>query len=189
MRITSLSSIAFVLGVPLAAGAANPQVELKTSMGTMTIELYADKAPRTVDNFLQYVKSGFYGGTVFHRVIPGFMVQGGGFGKDMQQKPARPPIQHEGAACAANELGTVAMARTGDPHSASSQFFINVVNNTRLNHSAATPQGYGYCAFGKVISGMDVAQKMVAVPTTTAGPHQNVPRDPIVIESATVLNK
>lgn len=189
MRVTSFASLATALALscPLAAAAANPQVAVKTTMGTMTIELFADKAPKTVDNFLQYVNAGFYNGTVFHRVIPGFMVQGGGFTRDMQEKPTRPPIAHEGAACASNELGTVAMARTSDPDSASSQFFINVVNNARLNHTARTPQGYGYCAFGKVTSGMEVAQKITAVPTSNAGQHQNVPREPIVIESVTVL--
>jgi len=179
---------AFALAWPLAASAANPQVEIKTSMGSMTVELYADKTPKTVENFMEYVKSGMYAGTIFHRVIPGFMIQGGGFTKDMQQKPTRPPLQHEGAACGTNELGTLAMARTGDPHSATSQFFINVVNNDRLNYTLP-PQGWGYCAFGKVVKGMDVAQKIVAVPTTTVGPHQNVPKDPITIESVTLITK
>jgi cyclophilin family peptidyl-prolyl cis-trans isomerase len=179
---------AFALAWPLAAGAANPQVEIKTSMGPMTVELFADKAPKTVDNFLEYAKSGFYGGTIFHRVIPGFMIQGGGFTKDLQQKPTRAPLQHEGAACATNELGTIAMARTGDPHSATSQFFINVANNERLNYTLP-PQGWGYCAFGKVVKGMDVAQKIVAAPTSAVGPHQNLPKEPILIESVTLVTK
>jgi cyclophilin family peptidyl-prolyl cis-trans isomerase len=155
-------------------------------MGSMTVELFADKAPKTVKNFLDYVNAGFYSGTVFHRVIPGFMIQGGGFTKAMEEKPTRPPIEHEGAACATNELGTIAMARTGDPHSATSQFFINVVNNSRLNYTLP-PAGWGYCAFGKVTKGMDVAQKIVAVPTASLGPHQNVPKEAVLIESITVL--
>ncbi len=189
MRTQTFASLiaAIALAFPVVAAAANPQVAVKTTMGTITIELFADKVPKTVDNFLEYAKAGFYNGTVFHRVIPGFMVQGGGFTKDMEQKITRPSIAHEGPACATNELGTVAMARTSDPDSASSQFFINVVNNTRLNHTAKTPQGYGYCAFGKVVTGMDIAQKIVAVQTATNGPHQNVPRDPILIESVTIL--
>ena len=190
MRLIPIAAFASTLALawPLAAVAANPQVEIKTSMGPMTVELYADKAPKTVENFLEYVKSGFYGGTIFHRVIPGFMIQGGGFTKDMQQKPTRPALQHEGAACATNETGTLAMARTGDPHSATSQFFINVVNNERLNYTLP-PQGWGYCAFGKVVKGMDVAQKILAVPTVNAGQHQNVPKDSILIESVTLVTK
>ena len=187
MRITSLA-VSALLACSFTAHAANPQIEIKTSMGTMTAELYADKAPKTVENFLEYVKSGFFAGTVFHRVIPGFMVQGGGFTKDMQQKPTRPPLQHEGAACGTNEVGTLAMARTGDPHSATAQFFINVVDNGRLNYTLP-PQGWGYCAFGKVTKGMDVVQKIVAMPTAAMGPHQNVPKDPIVIESVTLISK
>ena len=191
MRLTLIAAFvsAFALTWSLAGLAANPQVEIKTSMGSMTIELLADKAPKTVDNFMEYVKSGFYGGTVFHRVIPGFMIQGGGFTKDLQQKPTRPALQHEGAACATNDLGTIAMARTGDPHSATAQFFINVVNNDKLNYTLP-PQGWGYCAFGKVVKGMDIAQKIVvAVPTSTVGPHQNVPKDAILIESVTLVTK
>lgn len=190
MRLIPIAAFAsaFALAWPLAAGAANPQVEIKTSMGPMTVELFADKAPKTVDNFLEYAKSGFYGGTIFHRVIPGFMIQGGGYTKDLQQKPTRPPLQHEGAACATNETGTIAMARTGDPHSATSQFFINVVNNDKLNYTLP-PQGWGYCAFGKVVKGMDVTQKIVAAPTSAVGPHQNLPKDPILIESVTLVTK
>ena len=194
MRIRFLSGVAAIstmlslVSAASVAQAVNPQVEIKTSSGTIIAELYADKAPKTVENFLTYVKSGFYSGTVFHRVMPGFMIQGGGFTKDMNEKPTRPPLQHEGAACATNEVGTLAMARTGDPHSATSQFFINVVNNARLNYTLP-PQGWGYCAFGKVTSGLDIAQKIVAVPTKAAGQHQNVPVDPIVIESITVVAK
>jgi peptidyl-prolyl cis-trans isomerase B (cyclophilin B) len=192
MRIRTLIGAVAVAtaaaSLSVAAHAANPQVEIKTSMGVITAELYADKTPKTVENFLEYVKSGFFSGTVFHRVIPGFMIQGGGFTKDMSQKPTRPSIQHEGAACGTNEAGTLAMARTGDPHSGTSQFFINVVNNDRLNYTLP-PQGWGYCAFGKVTKGMDVAQKIVAVPSAQVGSHQNVPKDPIVIESITLISK
>ena len=190
MRLLPFAAFAtsFALAWPLAAAAANPQVEIKTSMGPITIELFADKAPKTIENFLEYVKSGAYSGTIFHRVMPGFMIQGGGFTKDLWQKPTRPPLQHEGAACGTNDLGTIAMARTGDPHSATSQFFINVANNERLNYTLP-PQGWGYCAFGKVIKGMDVAQKIVAVPTTAAGPHQNLPKDAITIESVTLVTQ
>lgn len=190
MRLLSLAALAtsFALAWPLVVTAANPQVEVKTSMGSMTLELYADKAPKTVENFLEYVKSGAYSGTIFHRVIPGFMIQGGGFDKELWQKPTRPPLQHEGAACGTNELGTIAMARTGDPHSATSQFFINVANNARLNYTLP-PQGWGYCAFGKVLKGMDIAQKIVAVPTTAVGPHQNLPKDTITIESVTLVTQ
>ena len=175
-------------GGPLAALAANPQVEIKTAMGTMVVELFADKAPKTVENFLAYANAGHYNGTIFHRVIPGFMIQGGGYTKELEQKPTRPPLEHEGAACGTNDLGTIAMARTGDPHSATSQFFINVVNNARLNYTLP-PQGWGYCAFGRVVKGMDVAQKIVAVPTAAVGQHANLPKDPIVIESVTVVGK
>ena len=190
MRQSTLATFLAALAAasPLAASAANPQVEIKTSMGPITLELYADKAPKTVENFLTYVKAGHYNGTIFHRVIPGFMVQGGGYTKELDQKPTRPSIEHEGAACAPNEVGTIAMARTGDPHSATSQFFINVVNNSRLNYTLP-PQGWGYCAFGKVVKGMDVAQKIVAVPTSAVGPHANLPKDPITIESITLVGK
>ena len=190
MRLNPVAACAasFALAWPLLVAAANPQVEIKTSMGAMTVELYADKAPKTVENFLEYVKSGMYGGTIFHRVIPGFMIQGGGYTKDLYEKPTRPPLQHEGPACAANGLATIAMARSGDPHSATSQFFINVANNERLNYTLP-PQGWGYCAFGKVVKGMDVAQKIVAVPTASSGQHQNVPKDPILIESVTLVSK
>ena len=189
MRPLSLASTALALALVSGINnsfAANPQVEIKTSMGPIIVDLYADKAPQTVENFLTYVKAGHYNGTIFHRVIPGFMVQGGGYTKDLYEKPTRPGIQHEGAACGTNDLGTIAMARTGDPHSATSQFFINVVNNTRLNYTLP-PQGWGYCAFGKVTKGMEVAQKIVAVPTSPVGPHQNLPKEPVTIESITLV--
>jgi len=168
--------------------AQNPQVELKTSQGSIVLELYPDKAPKTVANFLQYVKDGFYNGTIFHRVIDGFMIQGGGFDRDMREKTTRPPIENEAGNKLKNEVGTIAMARTPNPHSASAQFFINVKDNDFLNHREPTPQGYGYAVFGKVARGMEVVTKITKVPTGNAGPHQNVPREPIVIESATILS-
>jgi cyclophilin family peptidyl-prolyl cis-trans isomerase len=170
-----------------AAFAADPRVELKTNRGAIVIELNQAKAPKTVANFLQYVKDGHYNGTVFHRVIDGFMVQGGGFDKDMKQKPTRATIENEAANGLKNDYGTIAMARTPDPHSASAQFFINLKNNEFLNFREATPQGYGYTVFGKVVSGMDIIDKIAKVPTGNAGPHQNVPREPVIVESAIIL--
>jgi cyclophilin family peptidyl-prolyl cis-trans isomerase len=167
--------------------AADPRVELKTNRGAIVIELNQAKAPKTVANFLQYVKDGHYNGTVFHRVIDGFMVQGGGFDKDMKQKPTRGTVENEAANGLKNDYGTIAMARTPDPHSASAQFFINVKNNDFLNYREPTPQGYGYTVFGKVVSGMDIVDKIAKVPTANAGPHQNVPREPVIVESATIL--
>jgi peptidyl-prolyl cis-trans isomerase A (cyclophilin A)/peptidyl-prolyl cis-trans isomerase B (cyclophilin B) len=174
--------------VSLGVGAADPQVEMKTSMGTVVIELYPDKAPLTVDNFLQYVKDRHYDGTVFHRVIPGFMIQGGGFGPDFSEKPARKPVRNEAANGLRNETGTIAMARTPNPHSATAQFFINVANNESLNFRFPTQEGYGYCVFGKVVKGMDVVSRIVKV-QTGPGPesHQNVPVKPVLIEQARVV--
>jgi peptidyl-prolyl cis-trans isomerase B (cyclophilin B) len=167
------------------AAAANPEVELKTSMGTITLELYPDKAPKTVENFLQYVKDGHFKGTIFHRVIPGFMIQGGGFGVDFVQKKTRAPVQNEAANGLRNETGTIAMARTNDPHSATAQFFINVNDNQPLNFAPGNP---GYAVFGKVVKGMDVVKKIEAVETGPGpAPHQNVPRKPVVIEDAKLL--
>jgi cyclophilin family peptidyl-prolyl cis-trans isomerase len=159
------------------------QVKFQTSMGDFTVEVYPDKAPKTVENFLQYVKDKQYNGTIFHRVISGFMVQGGGFTPDMNQKPTREPIQLESQNGLKNDRGTIAMARTGNPHSATAQFFVNVVDNTFLNYTAPTPQGYGYAVFGKVISGMDTIDKIRAVPTG----RQDVPNTTILINSATLV--
>ena len=158
-----------------------PQVVFKTSLGEFTVEVYPNKAPKTVDNFLRYVKDKHYDGTVFHRVMDGFMVQGGGFTADMKQKPTRAPVALEAMNGLKNEVGTIAMARTGDPNSATSQFFINVVNNPGLN--APQPDGYGYTVFGKVVAGMDVVDKIRAVPVGNQGMFQNVPRTPITIVS------
>ena len=170
-----------------AAYAANPKVELKPSMGVVVLELYPDNAPKTVENFLQYVKDGHYDGTIFHRVIPGFMIQGGGFGANMQEKKTRPAIRNEAGNGLRNAVGTVAMARTADPHSATAQFFINVSENDFLDFKSADDKGYGYTVFARVTAGMDVVAKIVQVPTATVGPHQNVPRQPVVIERARLL--
>ena len=165
----------------------NPKVRMETSKGVIVLELYADKAPKTVENFVQYVKDGQYDGTIFHRVIPGFMIQGGGFTPDMSEKGTRPPIKNEANNGLSNEVGTIAMARTPDPHSASAQFFINVKDNGFLDFKNETTNGWGYCVFGKVTEGMDVVNSIVSVPTGNHGMHQDVPLDPVVIEKATVI--
>ena len=168
--------------------AANPKVEFETSSGFIVIELYPEKAPKTVENFLRYVSDGFYRGTVFHRVIPGFMIQGGGFTTDFQQKPVRDPVGNEADNGLRNETGTIAMARTSNPHSATAQFFINVNDNRFLDHVAPTPRGWGYCVFGKVVKGLDVAQRIVAIPTGAGGPFPtDVPRQTVLIENARLL--
>ena len=177
-----------VLAGALAAGAwaaDAPRVKMVTTLGEFVVELDPEKAPKTVENFLQYVNDKHYDGTVFHRVIDNFMVQGGGFTAEMQQKPVRAPVQLEARNGLKNQVGTIAMARTSDPNSATSQFFINVRDNTSLD--APNPDGHGYTVFGKVVSGMDVVSKMKAAQTATRGPHQNVPVTPIVITSVTVL--
>ncbi|UXI70718.1 peptidylprolyl isomerase [Tahibacter amnicola] len=163
---------------------------MHTSMGDITIELFPDKAPKSVENFLQYTKEGFYNGTIFHRVINGFMVQGGGFTKDLTQKRTRPPIHNEANNGLSNLRGTVAMARTGDPHSATAQFFINVVDNKRLDYvSDQSGMTYGYCVFGKVVAGMDVVDKIKAVETGPQGPLPgDVPKTAITIDKAEVVN-
>ncbi|MCU0762913.1 MAG: peptidylprolyl isomerase [Hydrogenophaga sp.] len=170
---------------PLAlAQSTPPKVRLNTSMGDVVLELYPDKAPKTVDNFLQYVKDKHYDGTVFHRVISDFMIQGGGFTADLQQKPTRAPVPLEARNGLKNDRGTVAMARTRDPNSATAQFFINVVDNAGLN--APSPDGHGYTVFGKVIQGMDTVDKIRAAAVGNQGMHQNVPRTPITILQATL---
>ncbi len=179
----------FALLVAFSASAANPQVELTTNMGRITLELYPDKAPQTVDNFLQYVKEGFYDGTVFHRIIPNFMIQGGGFTADFNQKKTRGPVKNEAASGLKNTVGTVAMARTSDPHSATAQFFINIADNDFLNFTAPTQQGHGYAAFGKVVKGMDVVEKIARVATGPGKPpHSDVPRKPVIIERAQIID-
>ncbi|CAD5269551.1 peptidyl-prolyl cis-trans isomerase precursor (PPIase) (Rotamase) [Alteromonas sp. 38] len=161
-------------------------VTLKTNFGDITLELFEDKAPKTVENFLAYVKEGFYDDTIFHRVIDGFMIQGGGFTADMDQKDTKDTIENEANNGVANEIGTIAMARTNDPHSATAQFFINVGNNSFLNHTSESVNGWGYCAFGKVTDGMDVVEKIKNVKTGSSGYHQDVPVEPVVIEKAVV---
>jgi peptidyl-prolyl cis-trans isomerase B (cyclophilin B) len=161
-------------------------VRMQTNMGAIVLELDADKAPETVANFLEYARSGFYDGTIFHRVIPGFMVQGGGFEPGMSQKTCREPIKNEADNGLQNNLGTIAMARTNDPNSATAQFFINAKDNGFLNHTATTGQGWGYCVFGKVTDGLDVLEAIEKVTTTTRAGHQDVPQDDVTIESVTV---
>ena len=174
-------------GAALAADVAvsSPQVSLQTSMGVIMLELNQEKAPKTVENFLQYVNSGHYKGTIFHRVIDGFMIQGGGFDKNMAQKPVNAPIRNEAQNGLRNMPYTIAMARTGDPHSATAQFFINVGNNGALDYPGR--DGFGYTVFGRVIKGMDVVDKIKSLPVADAGPHQNVPVTPVLIESATLV--
>ena len=216
LRQFVLPTLLAALILPFTAHAQT--VEIKTSMGVITAELYGDRAPKTVANFVQYVKAGFFNGTIFHRVIPDFMIQGGGFLPDMKEKPARLPIQHEGRESIAkggkNDLGTLAMARTGDPHSAAAQFFINVKDNDFLNPTVippgdpvprfeyqgrvyenvpranlvSAPQLWGYTVFGKVTKGMDIVEKIKVVPTSDKGGHQNVPNAPVVIESITLVD-
>jgi peptidyl-prolyl cis-trans isomerase B (cyclophilin B) len=159
-------------------------VNLHTNFGIISLELDAAKAPKTVENFLGYVRSGFFNGTIFHRVIDGFMIQGGGFEKGMKQKPTGGPIQNEAANGLKNEAYTIAMARTSDPHSATAQFFINVKDNGFLNYSAPTAQGYGYCVFGRVVAGREVVDKIKGVKTGRHGMHQDVPVEDVVIERA-----
>ena len=161
-------------------------VTLKTNHGDITLELFADKAPKTVENFLSYVKDGFYDGTIFHRVIDGFMIQGGGMTPDMEQKTTKDPIENEANNGVANAAGTIAMARTNDPHSATAQFFINVKDNDFLNFSSESMNGWGYCVFGKVTAGMDVLEKIKNVKTGNYGYHQDVPVEAVVIENAVV---
>ena len=180
-----LGRAALALALCVSAAAYAQQVKLATSAGDIVIELDAEKAPKTVDNFLKYVKAGHYNGTIFHRVIPTFMIQGGGMTADMKEKATRAPIPLESRNGLSNVRGSVAMARTGDPNSATSQFFINVNDNDRLD-AANARDGNGYAVFGKVISGMEVVDKIRAVPTGDKGPHQNVPETPITINKATL---
>ena len=185
MNLKHLFVVSAAAVVPTGALAADPQVDLKTSHGNIRLELYPAKAPKTVENFLRYVRDGHYNGTIFHRVIPGFMVQGGGMTANMAQKPTRAPVPIESKNGLKNELGSVAMARTNDPNSATAQFFINVKANSFLDYPGQ--DGHGYTVFGKVVDGMDVVNKIVGVPTGNQGMHQNVPRTPVVIESASVV--
>ena len=180
-----LSVAGAVDGAVSNAAAADPQVDIKTNQGTIRLELYAAKAPVSVENFLQYAKDGHYNGTVFHRVIKDFMIQGGGFDKDMRQKPTRGQIKNESTNGLKNDIGTVAMARTSVRDSATSQFFISTKNNDFLNYSGETPQGYGYAVFGKVVSGMDVVMKIGNAPSGAG----DVPKSQVVIESISVVGQ
>ena len=166
---------------------SNPKVKFETSKGDFIAELYADKAPKTVENFLSYVNSGFYDGLIFHRVIPNFMIQGGGMNPDMSEKPTNAPIANEADNGLKNKVGTLAMARTNDPNSATSQFFINVKDNAFLDFTSKTPQGWGYAVFGKVIEGMDVVHEIEKVKTGNHGYHADVPLEPIVINKVSVV--
>lgn len=180
--------IIFSLLFSLNAQAGNPHVEIKTSQGTILLELYPDKAPKTVENFLTYVKSGFYKNTIFHRVVNRFVIQGGGYTSKLEAKHTLAPIRSEATNGLKNEAGTLAMARSFDPDSATSQFFINVERNRFLNHHKPQAEYYGYTVFGKVIKGMDIVQKIAAMPTTSAGPFfTDIPRQNILIENVAIL--
>ncbi|NWG14619.1 MAG: peptidyl-prolyl cis-trans isomerase [Acidobacteria bacterium] len=188
-----LSAIVLVLAGTLTATALaqkkpdNPAVVIQTSMGDITVELFKDKAPKSVENFLAYAQSGFYDGTIFHRVIKGFMIQGGGFTPDMTRKPTRPPIPNEANNGRRNVRGTIAMARTPDINSATSQFFINTVDNAGLDHRGDTPDKYGYAVFGKVTKGMNVVDQIESTATGNKGPYQNVPLRTVLIKSVKVV--
>ena len=188
MRKTLMILMAgLLLAVAGNSWAANPRVKLETSMGVIVLELAPNRAPRTVDNFLQYVKDGFYDGTVFHRVIKGFMIQGGGLTEVLERKPTRAPIPNEADKGLKNRRGSIAMARTGDPHSATAQFFINTVDNHPLDYRDKTAQGWGYCVFGRVVQGMDVVDAIEAVETGRRAGYRDVPLETVVIEKATIV--
>ncbi len=181
--------LGFIRTADASPKGGHPVVQLETSMGTIKVELYPDKAPATVKNFLTYVREGHYDGLVFHRVIREFMIQGGGFTREMKEKrPAHPPIKNEAGNGLRNDRGTIAMARTNVVDSATAQFFINVVNNDFLNHKDESPRGFGYAVFGKVIEGMEVVDRIRAVPTGRVSMFQDVPRDPVTILKAVVLD-
>tara|TARA_B100000214_G_scaffold317397_1_gene251281 strand:- start:154 stop:732 length:579 start_codon:yes stop_codon:yes gene_type:complete len=174
-------------GTAMATG--KPIVTFKTNMGDFTVQLEPEKTPKTVNNFLKYVRDGHYDGTIFHRVIAKFMVQGGGFLPNLQKKDTRGPITNEADNGLKNERGTIAMARTADPHSATAQFFVNVIYNRFLDHTAKTQQGWGYTAFGRVIDGMNIVGRMARVKTGKKGPYSDVPNDPIIIEKAIITSE
>jgi peptidyl-prolyl cis-trans isomerase B (cyclophilin B) len=192
MRIL-INLVVFLYGFHFSSGIADMTqsettiVQMDTGKGQITLELYNDKAPATVANFVSYARDGFYDGTIFHRVIPGFMVQGGGFTAEMKQKSTGAQIKNEANNGLKNDAGSIAMARTSDPHSATAQFFINVKDNDFLNFTSETPPGWGYAVFGKVTDGMDVVNSIVRVPTGNNGPHQDVPIEPLVIEKMTIV--
>jgi peptidyl-prolyl cis-trans isomerase B (cyclophilin B) len=182
MKLKMLTAT-LMLAMSVSTAWAKPFVEIKTNKGTMLVELYPEKAPKTVENFLEYVNSGFYNGTIFHRVISNFMIQGGGLDKDLNEKPTRASIKNEADNGLTNSFASIAMARTSDPHSARAQFYINVANNTSLNHSEKTDRGWGYCVFGKVVKGMEVAERISKLPTEGG----DVPIQTISIEHIKVV--
>jgi peptidyl-prolyl cis-trans isomerase A (cyclophilin A) len=184
--VAAMCAVALPVHSTWAAGAAGQKVRISTSMGDIVLELYPDKAPKTVENFVQYVRDKHYDGTIFHRVMDGFMIQGGGFTADMQQRATRAPVSLEASNGLKNDRGTIAMARTANPNSATAQFFINVVNNPMLN--APNPDGHGYTVFGKVVQGMETVDKIKGVATGNKGMHQNVPLTNITILKATLEN-
>ena len=186
LALASIAAAATIFVAPVHAQNA-PRVKLATSLGDIVVELNPAKAPKTVENFLKYVADKHYDGTIFHRVIKGFMIQGGGFTPDMQQKATDAPIENEAANGLKNDAYTIAMARTNDPHSATAQFFINVVDNAFLNHTSPSPQGWGYAVFGKVVKGQDVVDAIRKVRTTRKGYHDDVPFDAVVIDKAVAL--
>ncbi len=193
-NMTRLFGLMLLMCFGLSAYAqSNPQVKFVTSAGEFVVEVYPDKTPKTAENFLTYVRDGHYNGTIFHRVIYNFMIQGGGYDSKYNEKATRPPIKHEGVEAKANgaphnTTGTLSMARTNNPHSATAQFFINVKDNDFLDHQSATPQGWGYVAFGKVISGMDVVNRIKQLPTGPGGPFpSDVPQTQVLIQSATLV--
>lgn len=186
--IRLFTAVLMIMTTINANGAELPRVKMQTNQGTIVLELQPDKAPISVENFLSYVNDGFYDDTIFHRVIDGFMIQGGGFTTDFQKKQTKAPIENEADNGLTNDVGTVAMARTGDPNSATAQFFFNVANNEFLNHSAPTPQGWGYAVFGRVIEGIEVVNTIKSLPTGSDGPFtENVPKTAVVIENVTVV--
>jgi peptidyl-prolyl cis-trans isomerase B (cyclophilin B) len=186
--IIVMTVIALFMTVQFAqAESLKPHVRLETDYGVIVIELDSKSAPKTVENFLNYVNEGFYNGTIFHRVIKGFMIQGGGLTADMQKKPTHSPIKNEADNGLKNKRGTVAMARTMDPHSATSQFFINSVNNSFLDYKGKNPEGWGYCVFGTVVKGMDVVDTIEGITTTMRAGHKDVPTSPVAIKQAVVL--
>jgi cyclophilin family peptidyl-prolyl cis-trans isomerase len=182
-----LLSLAFTLTTISAIAA--PSVEFQTNQGNFTVELYPEKAPKTVANFLQYVKDGYYENTIFHRVINHFMIQGGGFERDLSEKSTRAPIPNEASNGLLNQTGTIAMARTADPDSATAQFFVNLFDNQFLDYAGPDPEQIGYCVFGKVTSGIEVVQKIGLLPTNTVGRYSDVPVKPVIIKSAKILGE
>lgn len=192
MRIITLFMMLLLTSMPTLAkektmSDSSPKVKFTTNLGAFVIQLNAEKAPKSTANFLDYVNDGFYEGTIFHRIIPGFMAQVGGFDTEFKQKEVNSPIQNEANNGLKNNRGTVAMARTNDPHSATAQFFINYKDNGFLNHTSESPSGWGYAVIGEVVEGMDVIDKMAEAPTANRGPHQDVPKTDIIVEKAEVI--